>query len=88
MYSDHIIEPENRIELAYKEKREHFVTSNVLNQGYPDQVIKVSIPRQSSDTAMFQFLTFNLDSQFLTFNLDLESSKDKARMLYQMLGET
>ena len=52
MYSEHMIEPENCIELAYKGKREYFVMPNVPNQGYPGQTIKVSIPRGSSDTTM------------------------------------
>ena len=62
MYLEHTIEPENRIELVYKGKlREHFVTPNVPNQGYPGQTIKVSILRGSSDTTMVwktQILTF------------------------------
>ena len=74
MYSKHTIEPENCIELAYKGKREHFVTPNVPNRGYPGQIIKVSIPQGSSDTTMVKG-----DAAVLTFNLDLESSKDKAR---------
>ena len=52
MWSEHTIEPTNRIEFAYKGKREHFVTPNVPNCGYPGQSIKVSIPRGSSDTTM------------------------------------
>ena len=44
MYSEHTIDPKNCIELSYKEKREHFVTPNIPNRGYPGQVIKVSIP--------------------------------------------
>ena len=73
MYSDHTIEPENCIELAYKGKRERFVTPNIPNRGYPGQVIKVSIPRGSSDTTMVR------ETQQLLFNLDFESLKDKAR---------
>ena len=34
MYNKHTIESENRIEIAYKGKRKHFVTQNVPNQGY------------------------------------------------------
>ena len=44
MYSEHTIEPENRIELGYKGKREHIVMPNVQNLGYPGQTIEVSIP--------------------------------------------
>ena len=47
-----MIEPENRIELAYKGKREHFVMPNSPNQGYPGQTIKVSISQGFSDTTM------------------------------------
>ena len=35
MYSEHTIEPENHIELAFKGKREHIVTLNIPNRGYP-----------------------------------------------------
>ena len=73
MYSEHTIEMENRMELAYKGKREHVVTVNIPNQGYPGQTIKVSIPRGSSDTTIVP------EIHFLTFNIDLESSKEKAR---------
>ena len=52
MYREHTIEPENCNELAYKGKRQHFVTPNVPNRGYPEQTIKVSIPQGSSDTSM------------------------------------
>ena len=80
MYAEHTVEPDNRIELAYKGKREHFVTPNIPNQGYPGQTIKVLIPRGSSDTTMVR------ETQQLTFNLDLESSKDKARSVVPNVG--
>ena len=54
MYAEHTIEPENCIKLAYKGKCEHFVTPNIPNRGYPGQVIKVSIPREFSDTTMVE----------------------------------
>ena len=79
MYSEHTIETENRIELAYKGNREHFVNPNIPNIGYPGQTIKMSIPRGSSDTTIVR------ESQFLTFNLDLQS-KDKARSIVPKVG--
>ena len=50
MYAEHTIQPENPIEFGYKGKREHFVTINTSNIGYPGQEIKVEIPKASSDT--------------------------------------
>ena len=80
LYTKHSIEPENCIQLAYKGKKEHFVTPNVPNRGYPGQTIKVNIPRGSSDTTMVR------ETQQLTFNLDLELSKDKARSIVNNIG--
>ena len=73
MYAEHTIQPENRIELGYKGKREYIVTPNVPNIAYPTQTIKVEIPRGSSDITMIR------DTQQLTFNIELASSKDKTR---------
>ena len=75
MYSEHTTETENHIGFSYKGKREHIVTPNVPNIGYPGQTIMVEISRVSSDTTMVR------ETQQLTFNTDLESSKDKARSM-------
>ena len=80
MYAEHTIQPENRIELGYKGKREHIVTPNVPNIAYPTQTIMVEIPRGSSDTTMIR------DTQQLTFNIELSSSKDKTRTVVQNVG--
>ena len=80
LYTKHSIEPENRIQLAYKRKREQFVTPNIPNSGYPGQSIKVNIPRGSSDITMVRKI------QQLTFSLDLELSKDKARSIVNNIG--
>ena len=80
MYSEHTIEPQNRIELAYKGKREHIVTPNVPNVAYPGQTIMVEIPRGSSDTTMVR------ETEILTFNLELASSKDKTRTVVPNIG--
>ena len=80
MYGEHTIEPENRIELAYKGKREHIVTPNVPNIAYPTQTIMVEIHRGSSDTTMTR------ETQQLTFNIELASSKDKTRTVVPNVG--
>ena len=80
MYGEHTIQPDNCIELAYKGNREHIVTPDIPNRGYPTQAIKVLIPQGSSDTTMVR------ETQQLTFNLDLESSKDKARSVVSNVG--
>ena len=80
MYAEHTIQPENRIELGYKGKREHIVTPNVLNIAYPTQTIMVENPRGSSDTTMIR------ETQELTFNLELTSSKDKTRTVVSNVG--
>ena len=80
MYAEHTIQPENRIELGYKGKREHIVTPNIPNIAYPTQTIMVEIPRGSSDTTMIR------DTQQLTFNIELTSSKDKTRTVVQNVG--
>ena len=80
MYAEHTIQPENRIELGYKGKREHIVTPIVPNIAYPTQTIMIEIPRGSSDTTMIR------DTQQLTFNIELTSSKDKTRTVVQNIG--
>ena len=75
-----MIQSENCIECSYKGKREHIVTLNVPNQGYPGQVIMVEIHQGSLDSTVVQ------DSQVLTFDLDLESSKNKTRSLTTNMG--
>ena len=77
-YKKHVIcgayyEPENRIQLVYKRKRKHVVTPNAPNREYLEQVIRVSFPRESSNTTMVG------EPQQLTCNLDFESSKNKER---------
>ena len=52
MFGKHTLEPENRIEFSYKGKREHIVTPNVPNGGYPGQTFMVEIPPGSSDTTI------------------------------------
>ena len=80
LYAEHTIETENCMEVGYKGKREFFVMPNFHNRGYPGQIIKVSIPRKSSDTTMIR------ESQFLTFDVDLNSSKDRERSVVNNIG--
>ena len=78
-FSRHNIEPENRIELAYKGKREHFITPNTPNKAYPGQVVKAVIPRGSSDIIMVR------ETQRVSFNLELKLI-DKGRSLVRDVG--
>ena len=69
----------HRIQLAFWGKREHMLTVNVPNIGYPNQHIDIEIPKASTNHVSVP------DSVFITFNLDIEST-DKARSIVNNVG--
>ena len=78
-FAEHNPHVENRIQYAFKGKREHVVTLNTPNIAYPGQTLKIEIPKGSSDTVIVR------NTLHLTFNLELES-KDKNCGVVQNVG--
>ena len=79
IYREFNTEPEHRTQFAFKGKREHIVTVNIPNIGYPNQHIDVKIPARSRDLVIVP------DTLKITFNLEVES-KDKTRSVVNNVG--
>ena len=79
IYGEFNTEPEHRTQFAFKGKREHIVTVNIPNIGYPNQHIDVKIPARSRDLVIVP------DTLKITFNLEVES-KDKTRSVANNVG--
>ena len=70
---------EQRIQFAFKGKREHIVTTNTPNLAYPRQHIDIEITHGSKDHVIIP------DTLKIAFDFDLES-KDKARSIVNNIG--
>ena len=70
---------EQRIQFAFKGKREHIVTTNTPNIAYPRQHIDIEITHGSKDHVIIP------DTLKITFDFDFES-KDKARSIVNNIG--
>ena len=73
---------EDRIQFAFKGKREHVVTLNTPDIASPGQTFKVVIPKSSNDSCVMV-----KNTQWLTFDLELES-KDKSPGIVNNIGRS
>ena len=80
-YSELEINPENRIQWAFKGKREHVVKTNTPNTAYPEQTFDVDIPSGS-----IQHVIVPTSIPKVTFKLEIKSSKDKGRTIVNNIG--
>ena len=79
-YGELEISPENRIQWAFKCKREHIVKMNIPNTALPSQGISLEIPSGSKEHVIIP------NSLKVTFNLTVESTKDKTRSIVNNVG--
>ena len=70
---------EDRIQFAFKGKREHISKVNMPNIAYPSQHTDIEIPHGLKDHVIVH------DTVNITFNLDIEST-DKARSVVNNVG--
>ena len=80
-YAEHDPHTEDRIQYAFKGKREHVVTLNTPDIASSGQTFKVEIPKGSKDSVMVK------KTQMLTFDLELES-KDKSPGIVNNIGRS
>ena len=80
-YAEHDPNTEDRIQYAFKGKREHVVTLNTPDKASAGQTFKVEIPKGSKDSVMVK------KTQMLTFDLELES-KDKSLGIVNNIGRS
>ena len=70
---------ENRMQFAFKGKREYMTKVNTPNMAYPNQHTDIVIPHGSRDQVIIP------DTVKMTFNLDTKST-DKARSVVNNIG--
>ena len=70
---------ENRMQFAFKGKREYMTKVNTPNMAYPNQHTDIVIPHGSRDQVIIP------DTVKMTFNLDTKST-DKARSVINNIG--
>ena len=70
---------ENRMQFAFKGKREYMTKVNMPNMAYPNQHTDIVIPHGSRDQVIIP------NTVKMTFNLDTEST-DKARSVVNNIG--